>query len=158
MFNSPGDCTPRLNFTEEEMIKKIEFFSRKMKPELYDDAIKIHNNLTYRFPKKNIKFPFVHTYELYDKAWSFARVRRYEIVQQNMDMLEHFEDNLNTNPTNVQNLANFIRVATTVRNNLNAKYGDQGGGFLDPYSVDPYKEEKPEFKDFSLDSTTESLS
>ena len=134
------------------MAKKIEYFSRKFEPEFYDDAMKIYNNLTYRFPKTTIKFPFVHTYELYDKAWSFPRVRKYEIVQQNMDMLEHFEDNLNTNPTNVQNLANFVRVATTVRKNLNAKYGANGGGFLDPFSVDPYKEEKAVIKDFSVDS------
>ena len=36
-----------------------------------------------------------------------------------MDMLEHFEDNLNTNITNKRNLANFLKVARTVRKNLN---------------------------------------
>lgn len=135
------------------MVKKVEYFSRKFEPELFEDAMKIFNNLTYRFPSdKTIKFPFIHTYELYDKAWSFPRVRKYEIVQQNMDMLEHFEDNLNTNPTNKQNLANFIRVATTVRKNLNAKYGkESGGGFIDPYDEDPYEEKKREWKDFSID-------
>ena len=33
---------------------------------------------------------FVHTWELMDKAFTFPRVRRYEFVQENMDMLEHF--------------------------------------------------------------------
>jgi hypothetical protein len=40
-----------------------------------------------------------------------------------MDMLEHFEDNLNTNITNKRNLANFLKVAKTVRKNLTSKYG-----------------------------------
>jgi hypothetical protein len=33
---------------------------------------------------------YVHTWELYDKAFAFPRVRRYQMVQENMDMLEHF--------------------------------------------------------------------
>ena len=57
---------------------------------------------------------FVHTWELMDKAFTFPRVRRYEFVQENMDMLEHFQDNLNTNIDNSQHLANFIRVAKAV--------------------------------------------
>ena len=40
-----------------------------------------------------------------------------------MDMLEHFEDNLNVNITNKRNLANFLKVAQTVRKNLKSKYG-----------------------------------
>jgi hypothetical protein len=84
----------------------------------------------------------VHTYELYDVAFSFPRVRRFQFVQDNMDMLEHFEDNLNSNIENTVNLANFIRVATTVRNNLNYKYGN-GGGFTDPANFDPYEELLP---------------
>ena len=53
-------------------------------------------------------------------------------------MLEHFEDNLNTNVSNKQNLANFLRVANTVRHNLSEKYGPDGG-FNDPAAVDPYE-------------------
>ena len=33
---------------------------------------------------------YIHTWELFDKAFSFPRVRRYAFVQENMDMLEHF--------------------------------------------------------------------
>ena len=37
----------------------------------------------------------VHTWELYDGSFSFPRVRRYDLVQEMMDKLQHFEDNLN---------------------------------------------------------------
>jgi hypothetical protein len=72
----------------------------------------------------------VHTWELLDKAFTFPRIRRYAYVQENMDMLEHFEDNLNTNISNSVNMANFLKVANTVKKNLNAKY--HNGEFADP--------------------------
>jgi hypothetical protein len=50
-----------------------------------------------------------------------------------MDMLEHFEDNLNTNISNSINVANFIKVGKTVVANLSAKYQD--GEFVDPASA-----------------------
>ena len=52
-----------------------------------------------------------------------------------MDMLEHFEDNLNTNISNSVNVANFIKVGKTVVTNLNNKYHD--GEFDDPANTDP---------------------
>ena len=55
-----------------------------------------------------------------------------------MDMLEHFEDNLNTNISNSVNMANFLKVANTVKKNLNTKY--HNGEFADP-AVDAYKED-----------------
>ena len=63
--------------------------------------MQIWTNLTAVYPEKNIKFPLVHTYELYDKAFEFERVRKYDLSVENMDVLEQFEDNLNINPTNV---------------------------------------------------------
>ena len=42
----------------------------------------------------------VGTWELYNKSFAFPRVRRYNFVNENMDMLEHFQDNLNTNISN----------------------------------------------------------
>jgi hypothetical protein len=50
-------------------------------------------------------------------------------------MLEHFEDNLNTNISNTLLMENFLRVANTVRSNLNGKYHD--GEFSDPAAFDP---------------------
>ena len=80
---------------------------------------------------------YVHTWELYDKSFSFPRVRRYAMVQENMDMLEHFQDNLNTNISNLKNVNNFIRVGKTVIGELNSKYHD--GEFSDPAGYDPRK-------------------
>ena len=70
-----------------------------------------------------------------DKSFSFPRVRRYDTVVNNMDMLEHFQDNLNTNLSNSVLLDNFVRVANTVRTNFNSKYHD--GEFDDPAAHDP---------------------
>jgi len=50
-------------------------------------------------------------------------------------MLEHFEDNLNTNISNTINLSNFAKVGRTVVANLNNKY--HNGEFADPAKTDP---------------------
>ena len=93
--------------------------------------------------KKAGKKPYyyVHTWELYDKGFSFPRVRRYGFVQENMDMLEHFQDNLNTNISNTIHMENFLRVANTVHTNLLTKYHD--GEFSDPANVDPWNPADP---------------
>ena len=145
-----SNCEPRLNYTEDEMVKKMEYFSRKLDPQLFDDAMKIQEELQNRNGGNPLKTKIlVHTYELYDKAFKFPRVRKYDFSKQNLDMLEHFEDNLNLNISNKQNLANFLRVAETARKNLNEKYSGDGG-FEDPSEIDPYDIEEPEFRDFSL--------
>jgi len=59
-----------------------------------------------------------------------------------MDMLEHFQDNLNTNISNDILFENFLRVAQTVRANFNEKYHD--GEFDDPGSHDPAVEAEQE--------------
>jgi len=77
----------------------------------------------------------VHTWELYDKSFSFPRVRRYNFVNENMDQLEHFQDNLNTNISNSVHMANFLKVARIVRDNFRRKF--YSGEFSDPTYVDP---------------------
>eukprot|EP00356_Strombidium_inclinatum_P016432 CAMPEP_0170491108 /NCGR_PEP_ID=MMETSP0208-20121228/10405_1 /TAXON_ID=197538 /ORGANISM="Strombidium inclinatum, Strain S3" /LENGTH=184 /DNA_ID=CAMNT_0010766625 /DNA_START=41 /DNA_END=593 /DNA_ORIENTATION=+ len=138
---TPGcvkDCEARLNYTEFELERQLDYFSRRLDIIHFENAMKIYQNLTENHGYKG-KIA-VHTYELYDKAFSFPRVRRYEFVQENMDMLEHFEDNFNLNISNKQNLANFIRVAQTVHKNFREKYHD--GGFVDPADEDPYEEKE----------------
>ena len=125
------------------MERQMDYFSRRLDVTHFDNAMKILANLTANHGYKGSIA--VHTYELYDKAFSFPRVRRYEFVQENMDMLEHFQDNLNLNISNRQNLLNFIRVATTVRKNFNEKYHD--GEFSDPANTDPYEESEPTWAD-----------
>ena len=78
---------------------------------------------------------YVNTWELYDKAFSFPRVRRYDLVQQHMDLLQHFEDNLNQSFMNSQHLANFIKVGKAAQKAMNEKYHD--GEFDDPALYDP---------------------
>lgn len=88
-----GKCEERLWIHKDEMEWQMDQFSRKFNIKNYQNAMKIADEL-------KIKPPQVKTWELYDKSFSFSRVRRYDEVQQNMDMLEHFEDNLNTNISN----------------------------------------------------------
>ena len=122
-----------LDETQDELDYQMDMFSRTLDPRHWTNAV----NVAKAMEKNSGKAPrlSVHTWELYDKAFSFSRVRRYGDVEENMIMLEHFEDNLNTNISNNVNMANFLRVATTVRANLNHKYHD--GEFSDPGSVDP---------------------
>ena len=106
-----------LDENDEELQYQMDMFSRTLDPRHWTNAVNIAEALT----KKTGKAPklSVHTWELYDNAFSFPRVRRYGFVQENMDMLEHFQDNLNQNQANSQHMSNFLRVANTVRQNLN---------------------------------------
>merc|ERR1719473_2108903 len=71
----------------------------------------------------------VTTKELYDKSFSFPKVRNYDYAVENMNDLEAVEDNLNTNLGNSLALKRFVDTAKKVRDNLNAKYDI---GFIDP--------------------------
>jgi len=55
-----------------------------------------------------------------------------------MDMLEHFQDNLNMNRSNLVNVENFIRVCKTVNKNFSDKYKDDE--FDNPALHDPRQE------------------
>ena len=83
-----GPCVEALNLTYAQMEKEMEYFSRNFEIKHFKNALEIQKNLTKGgSPSSKV---FVHTWELMDKAFSFPRVRRYEFVQENMDMLEHF--------------------------------------------------------------------
>lgn len=123
-----GACAERLWINNDELEWQMDQFSRKFDIQNYKNAMEIAKEL-------GTKAPQVKSWELMNAAFSFSRVRRYEDVQQNMDMLEHFEDNLNTNISNLQNVENFIRVGKTVQSNFNHKYHD--GEFADPAKTDP---------------------
>jgi hypothetical protein len=125
-----------LDETQEELDYQVDMFSRTLDTRHWTNAVNIAqaiNAKTGATPKLN-----VHTWELYDNAFSFPRVRRYEFVNENMDLLEHFEDNWNTNISNSVHMQNFLRVANTVRKNFNTKYHD--GEFDDPGNHDPREE------------------
>jgi len=130
-----GPCV-YLDETQAELTYQVDMFSRTLDPRHWTNV----NNVAKAMKKAGKKpYMYVHTWELYDKAFSFPRVRRYGFVGENMDMLEHFQDNLNQNLSNSQHMSNFLRVANTVRSNLNAKYHDRE--FDDPGNHDPKNED-----------------
>ena len=130
------DCV-YLDETPEELAYQVDMFSRTLDSRHWTNAV----NLAKAIGKRTGNTPAlnsVHTWELYDKSFSFPRVRRYSFVQENMDMLEHFQDNLNLNPSNSVAMANFLRAAKTVRDNIGTKYHD--GEWDDPANHDPRAE------------------
>jgi len=121
-------CEPRLWIDSEEMEWQMDQFSRGCDIKNYENSLFIGKKLGKKPPR-------VHAFELNDAAFSFPRVRRYDEVQANMDMLEHFQDNLNTNISNAVNADNFVRVCKTVRAGFNNKY--HNGEYDDPATTDP---------------------
>lgn len=110
-------------------------FSRTLNPKHWTNALNVAKAIGQDASKLK-----VHTWELLDKSFSFPRIRKYNFVNDNMDMLEHFQDNLNTNISNSINLERFIRVATSVKANFAEKYHD--GEYDDPANTDPKEEKK----------------
>ena len=127
-----------LDETIGELEYQMEMFSRTLDPRHWTNVQNIHSALVKK-GTKNLPKLQVNTWGLYDKAFSFPRIRRYNFVCENMDMLEHFQDNLNTNISNTIHMENFLRVANTVHTNLLTKYHD--GEFVDPALYDPKDEE-----------------
>ena len=78
-----GACEERLWMNAKEMRWQMDQFSRHLNIQNYNNAVEIADEL-------KLKLPPVHTWELLDKAFSFPRVRRYEVVQRNMDEVEHW--------------------------------------------------------------------
>ena len=76
-----------LDETEAELDHQVDLFSRTLDPRHWTNALNIQKAL-----KANGKHPklYVHTFELMDKAFAFPRVRRYQFVRENLDLLEHF--------------------------------------------------------------------
>ena len=95
------------------MAKEMERFSRTFNKKHYDNAVKVYDNLKRDGYKGN--FPKVSTWELYDKAFTWPRIRRYEHVNEGMNTLEHFEDNLNSNLSNGKHINSFIKHAKDVQ-------------------------------------------
>jgi len=129
---STTSCEPAIDVSQKQLDIELDYFSRSFDPKNYKKAMQVYKEL-----KKQGKDPKVsiHTWELYDAAFSFQRVRRYDLVQKHMDLLQHFQDNLNENFTNKLHLDNFMRIANNARTALNQKY--HNGEFSDPADFDP---------------------
>lgn len=109
----------------------MDMFSRTCDRKYYDNSVKIADKIKSELPK-------VNSWELLDASFAFSRIRRYDFVNDNMDMLEHFQDNLNMNRANLVNVENFIRVCRTVNKNFAEKFHD--GEFDSPSAHDPRQE------------------
>jgi hypothetical protein len=120
------DCPPPLEISEEELAYQLGQFSRNFEMVNWNNAMQIAGELAKA--GKTPRFA-VTTKELYDKSFSFPKVRNYDYAVENMNELEHYEDNLNKNLSNGLALKRFIEVAKKVRANLNDKYDI---GFIDP--------------------------
>ena len=121
-----AECPKPLEISEDEMHYQLGEFSRNFQMESWNNAMHIKDKLNKKgsFPKFAVT-----TKELYDKSFSFPKVRNYDYAVQNMNEIEHYEDNLNSNLSNALALKRFIDVAKKVRANLNDKYDI---GFIDP--------------------------
>ena len=121
-----AECPKPLEITEEELSYQLGEFSRNFQMENWKNAMHIKDKLN----KKGVNPKYaVTTKELYDKSFSFPKVRNYDYAVQQMNELEHYEDNLNSNLSNSLALERFVNVAKKVRANLNDKYDI---GFVDP--------------------------
>lgn len=119
-------CPPPLEITEDNLHYQLGEFSRNFKMENWNNAQHILGEMAKG--GVNPKWS-VTTKELYDKSFSFPKVRNYDFAVQNMNELEAAEDNLNTNLSNGLALQRFLKTAKKVRANLNDKYDI---GFIDP--------------------------
>ena len=142
-INAP--CEPAIDVSQEQLEKDLDKFSRTFDKKNYKHAMLVYAELKKQGLNPKVD---VHTWELYDKAFSFPRVRRYGLVQEHMDVLENFQDNLNQNFSNGQAVDNFIRVANNARTAIKAKYQD--GEFADPADFDPWAENKPTWATVNL--------
>jgi hypothetical protein len=120
-------CDTPIPNTEAELKMQLEEFGRSLDKTHYTNAMAIYGEL-----KKAGKDPKVrvNTYEMLDKAFAFERVRRYDLVQQHMNLVEHLQDNLNQNFTNSQNVDQFLIVARAAVAAFTTKY--HNGEFSDP--------------------------
>merc|ERR1719263_1519939 len=120
------NCPEPLEISEDNLHYQLGEFSRNFDMENWDNAMHIKDELASEGNNPKIA---VTTKELYDKSFSFPKVRNYDYAVQNMNDLEAVEDNLNNNLSNQLALKRFIDTAKAVRANLNDKYDI---GFIDP--------------------------
>ena len=125
-------CEPAIDVSQKQLDIELDYFSRNFDYKHYKKAMQIYKEMQKQGKDPKVS---IHTWELYDAAFSFPRVRRYDLVQKHMDLIQHFQDNLNENFSNRLHVDNFIRVAKNAQNALNEKY--HNGEFSDPADYDP---------------------
>ena len=132
---SAEPCEEALPVTAEELEIQLDYLSRRLDMKYYENAMKIYEELRKQGQNPTLD---VHTFELYDKAFSFPRVRRYDFVEKHLNQIQHYQDNLNQNFTTGLAVKRFLEVSKLAQKEINAKYHD--GEFSDPAKFDPLEE------------------
>jgi hypothetical protein len=76
-----------LDETTAELDHQVDLFSKTLDTRHWTNAVNIQSSLKGQGKSPKL---YVHTWELLDKAFDFPRVRRYQFVRENLDLLEHF--------------------------------------------------------------------
>ena len=71
-------CENPMEITEKQLNIELDYFSRNFDKKHYNAAMTIYKELKGQGFNPQLK---VHTWELYDKAFKWDRVRRYDLVQ-----------------------------------------------------------------------------
>jgi hypothetical protein len=77
---------------------QMNLFSRTFDKIFYKNAWNIYKNLKEK--NASLNAPKISSWEMYDRAFTFQRVRKYKFVIEELNKLEQFEDNANLNLTN----------------------------------------------------------
>jgi hypothetical protein len=128
-------CHDALPITQKQLDVELDYFSRSFDKHHYYNAMNLYAELKKKGVEPVTGPNGVHTWDLYDKAFPFEKVRRYDLGQQHMDEIQHFQDNLNQNLQNGQAVDQFIIVGKAAEAALNAKY--HNGEFTDLATFDP---------------------
>ena len=73
----PGGCEPALDVSQKQLDIELDYFSRNFDRKHYKKAMQVYGELKAQGKDPKVS---IHTWELYDKAFSFPRVRRYDLV------------------------------------------------------------------------------
>ena len=73
-----ANCLGTLKATEKQMKKEMDLFSRNFDKTHYENASKIFGAIKTTGYKG--KLPRVSTWELYDKSFTWPKIRQYESV------------------------------------------------------------------------------
>jgi len=75
-------CAPALELTQKELNLQMESFSRTFDKQFYANAWKIYSELSKINPATPL--PSIQSFQLYDKAFTWPRVRAYEFTQEQL--------------------------------------------------------------------------
>ena len=113
-FQEP--CDPPLDMSVSNMNKEMDHFSKTLDKTHYDNAMKISK-------ATGAPLPAIDTHSHYkDSFGKVDEVKNYDSTEGHLDEIKHWQDNLNSNPTNGLHVKRFIDRVKAVRNEVTNKY------------------------------------